>query len=254
MFYRIDRLTTIYSLWFCHGSLGKTGVLLSKPIVRDPFTCSQCSTDFTCRWRQDKTKVLCEDCMSSNQKKALKAEHTNRLKAAFVKALQQEQEIEQRIIQQTSSQISHGSSSSSSAMKQARASLPASLIHHHSIKVGVRVLRRHYLRVKPSESQTDSLHVQPLLRAPRASCPTASHQWVWGVSTTPFPLHPSCRVQWQLQLWSAGQVSMLMFPTALSRVQRWAAVDSAAAGISAEVVLHPLHGRSRATATQVDSH
>ncbi|XP_028986728.1 transcriptional repressor p66-alpha-like isoform X2 [Betta splendens] len=121
---------------------GKTGVLLSKPIVRDPFTCSQCNTDFTCRWRQDKTKggtLLCEDCMSSNQKKALKAEHTNRLKAAFVKALQQEQEIEQRIIQQTSSQISHSSSSSSSSMKaehlkQARASLPASLLHHHSIK------------------------------------------------------------------------------------------------------------------------
>lgn len=29
--------------------------------------------------------------MTSNQKKALKAEHTNRLKNAFVKALQQEQ-------------------------------------------------------------------------------------------------------------------------------------------------------------------
>ncbi|XP_005062802.2 PREDICTED: transcriptional repressor p66-alpha-like [Ficedula albicollis] len=44
---------------------------------------------------------MCETCMASNQKKALKAEHTNRLKAAFVKALQQEQEIEQRILQQT---------------------------------------------------------------------------------------------------------------------------------------------------------
>lgn len=38
--------------------------------------------------------------MTSNQKKALKAEHTNRLKNAFVKALQQEQEIEQRLQQQ----------------------------------------------------------------------------------------------------------------------------------------------------------
>uniref|UniRef100_A0A3B5BB51 Transcriptional repressor p66 alpha-like n=1 Tax=Stegastes partitus TaxID=144197 RepID=A0A3B5BB51_9TELE len=88
------------------------------PSVRDPFICTQCNTDFTCRWRQDKAKggaVLCEDCMSSNQKKALKAEHTNRLKAAFVKALQQEQEIEQRIIQQTSSAVSHSTSSSSSS-------------------------------------------------------------------------------------------------------------------------------------------
>ncbi|KAJ3594887.1 hypothetical protein NHX12_004192 [Muraenolepis orangiensis] len=81
---------------------GKTGVATSKLNPREPFTCTQCSTDFTCRWRQDKAKsgtILCEDCMSSNQKKALKAEHTNRLKAAFVKALQQEQEIEQRILQ-----------------------------------------------------------------------------------------------------------------------------------------------------------
>ncbi|XP_051943157.1 transcriptional repressor p66 alpha-like isoform X3 [Hippocampus zosterae] len=129
---------------------GKTGSAPPKPTVREPNMCTQCNTDFTCRWRQDKAKggaVLCEDCMSSNQKKALKAEHTNRLKAAFVKALQQEQEIEQRIIQQSSSSVSHGSSSSSSSLKaeqlvsqqlkQARASSlhrGANVIHHHSIK------------------------------------------------------------------------------------------------------------------------
>lgn len=44
-------------------------------------------------------KVICEQCVTSNVKKALKAEHTNRLKTAFVKALQQEQEIEQRLAQ-----------------------------------------------------------------------------------------------------------------------------------------------------------
>lgn len=136
---------------------GKTGVALSKTIVKDPFICTQCNTDFTCRWRQDKTKgraVLCEHCMSSNQKKALKAEHTNRLKGAFVKALQQEQEIEQRIFQQTSTPVSHSSSSSSSLkaeqlvsqqLKQAQArassyqqhhqaSRGANIVHHHSIK------------------------------------------------------------------------------------------------------------------------
>ncbi|XP_038558337.1 transcriptional repressor p66-alpha-like isoform X2 [Micropterus salmoides] len=141
---------------------GKTGVALSKPNVRDPFICTQCNTDFTCRWRQDKTKggaVLCEHCMSSNQKRALKAEHTNRLKAAFVKALQQEQEIEQHIMQQTSSPVSHSSSSSSSsassAMKveqlvsqqlkqaQARAS---SLQHHHQANRGANILHRHSIK------------------------------------------------------------------------------------------------------------
>ncbi|XP_071434053.1 transcriptional repressor p66-alpha [Pithys albifrons albifrons] len=68
---------------------------------REPFVCAQCQTDFTCRWREERDgAVMCETCMSSSQKKALKAEHTTRLKAAFVKALQQEQEIEQRILQQ----------------------------------------------------------------------------------------------------------------------------------------------------------
>ncbi|MCJ8745175.1 hypothetical protein PDJAM_G00127340 [Pangasius djambal] len=82
----------------------------------EPFTCTQCKTDFTCRWRKEKSgAIMCEQCMSTNQKKALKAEHTNRLKAAFVKALQQEQEIEQRILQQASSPVSHSSSSSSSS-------------------------------------------------------------------------------------------------------------------------------------------
>ncbi|KAG3279867.1 transcriptional repressor p66-alpha isoform X3 [Ictidomys tridecemlineatus] len=70
-------------------------------LSREPYMCAQCKTDFTCRWREEKGgAIMCENCMTSNQKKALKVEHTSRLKAAFVKALQQEQEIEQRLLQQ----------------------------------------------------------------------------------------------------------------------------------------------------------
>ncbi|MED6276261.1 hypothetical protein CHARACLAT_001355, partial [Characodon lateralis] len=141
---------------------GKTGVPLSKKVAREPFICTQCNTDFTCRWRQDKAKggaVLCEDCMSSNQKKALKAEHTNRLKAAFVKALQQEQEIEQRIIQQASSPVSHSTSSSASSaasslkveqlvsqqLKQAQARV-SSIQHHHQVSRGANILHHHSIK------------------------------------------------------------------------------------------------------------
>ncbi|CAN9502874.1 unnamed protein product [Ophioblennius macclurei] len=133
---------------------GKTGVAASKTAAREPFICTQCHTDFTCRWRQDKAKggvVLCEDCMSSNQKKALKAEHTNRLKAAFVKALQQEQEIEQRIIQQTSSAGSHGTASSLKAeqlvshqLKQAQARV--SSLHHHQPSRGANIVHHHSIK------------------------------------------------------------------------------------------------------------
>lgn len=86
--------------------------------------------------------------MSSNQKKALKAEHTSRLKAAFVKALQQEQEIEQRILQQSSSSSSVSKTTSSSPSlsksevlvsqqyKQVRAAMQHRSVtgHHSSIK------------------------------------------------------------------------------------------------------------------------
>ncbi|CAG9766371.1 unnamed protein product [Ceutorhynchus assimilis] len=75
------------------------------PLPPQPFQCSQCNMDFTPVWKwetkakKQASKVICEQCVTNNVKKALKAEHTNRLKTAFVKALQQEQEIEQRLAQ-----------------------------------------------------------------------------------------------------------------------------------------------------------
>ncbi|XP_070988548.1 transcriptional repressor p66 alpha-like isoform X4 [Oncorhynchus clarkii lewisi] len=148
----------------------KTGLPPVKPAIKEPFTCIQCSTDFTCRWRQDKAKggtILCADCMSSNQKKALKAEHTNRLKAAFVKALQQEQEIEQRILQQTASPVSHTPSSSSSSsspsvkaehlmsqqLKQVQAQARVSSLqhhHHHQQQNRGQSIARHHSNIKQS--------------------------------------------------------------------------------------------------------
>lgn len=132
------------------GNLGPA-VALANCIPKEPYVCAQCKTDFTSRWRKEKTgTILCDQCMSSNQKKALKAEHTNRLKAAFVKALQQEQEIEQRILQQAASSSSSASSisktSSSSSLskgdvlvsqqyKQVQAAMQhRSVSAHHSIK------------------------------------------------------------------------------------------------------------------------
>uniref|UniRef100_A0A182QAG9 Transcriptional repressor p66 coiled-coil MBD2-interaction domain-containing protein n=1 Tax=Anopheles farauti TaxID=69004 RepID=A0A182QAG9_9DIPT len=74
---------------------------------QQPYRCAQCKIDFTPVWKWEKQvgkdpKVICEQCVTSNVKKALKAEHTNRLKTAFVKALQQEQEIEARLAAQSS--------------------------------------------------------------------------------------------------------------------------------------------------------
>lgn len=128
------------------GNLGPAAAMASS-IPKEPYTCAQCKTDFTSRWRKEKAgTILCDQCMSSNQKKALKAEHTNRLKAAFVKALQQEQEIEQRILQQAASSSSSSKTTSSPSLsksevlvsqqyKHVRAAMQhRSVAAHHSIK------------------------------------------------------------------------------------------------------------------------
>ncbi|XP_014877431.1 transcriptional repressor p66-beta isoform X3 [Poecilia latipinna] len=94
----------------------------------EPFFCAQCRTDFTPHWKQEKSgRILCEQCMTSNQKKALKAEHTNRLKNAFVKALQQEQEIEQRLQQQAAL-------SPSSAATGSNVSKTDTMIRQHALR------------------------------------------------------------------------------------------------------------------------
>ncbi|XP_055563971.1 transcriptional repressor p66-alpha isoform X2 [Falco biarmicus] len=118
---------------------GKVSVAVAS---REPYMCAQCKTDFTCRWREEKNgTIMCETCMTSNQKKALKAEHTNRLKAAFVKALQQEQEIEQRILQQTASPVQskadpivqhHSLKQTSSQMSRGPPGAPRGVLHAFS--------------------------------------------------------------------------------------------------------------------------
>ncbi|XP_014793922.1 PREDICTED: transcriptional repressor p66-alpha isoform X2 [Calidris pugnax] len=118
---------------------GKVSVPVSS---REPYMCAQCKTDFTCRWREEKNgTIMCETCMTSNQKKALKAEHTNRLKAAFVKALQQEQEIEQRILQQTAAPVQtksdpivqhHSLKQTSSQMSRGPPGAPRGVLHAFS--------------------------------------------------------------------------------------------------------------------------
>ncbi|KAJ6656913.1 hypothetical protein lerEdw1_002914 [Lerista edwardsae] len=86
----------------------------------EPFSCAQCRTDFTPHWKQEKSgKILCEQCMTSNQKKALKAEHTNRLKNAF--------EIEQRLQQQAAL-------SPTAAPAVSSVSKQESIMRHHTLR------------------------------------------------------------------------------------------------------------------------
>ncbi|XP_041085435.1 GATA zinc finger domain containing 2Ab isoform X3 [Polyodon spathula] len=137
---------------------GKAALASVTPAPKDPFTCAQCRTDFTCRWRQEKSgPVMCDQCMASNQKKALKAEHTNRLKAAFVKALAQEQEIEQRILQQQAAAPLPASSNAGSKSSEHH-SLVSQVQHHVKVRTpslppNRGVIGRHHATIKQSPGQ-----------------------------------------------------------------------------------------------------
>ena len=77
--------------------------LLADFMPKSPSICNQCGVDFSPAWKtktnivKGENNTLCEKCSMMNVKKELKSEHTSRLKAAFLKALKQEQEIEEKI-------------------------------------------------------------------------------------------------------------------------------------------------------------
>ncbi|XP_056599137.1 transcriptional repressor p66-alpha-like [Triplophysa dalaica] len=144
---------------------GKQGVYAGLVVsAQEPYCCSQCQTDFTRQWRKDKGgATMCEQCMSSNQKKVVKAEHTNRLKAAFVKALQQEQEI----LQQTTLS---SSSSSSSAHR-----MTVDPVKQHSHARSSQPITRHPATIKQSPVQI-SRGVAAVRRIPHSFSPSSQLQ------------------------------------------------------------------------------
>ena len=71
-------------------------------IYEFPYSCSNCSTDYTPSWRKDKSgNILCEKCLKTLEKKIIKAEHSARLKTAFLKAVKDKEIIKQRLINET---------------------------------------------------------------------------------------------------------------------------------------------------------
>ena len=76
-----------------------------------PYVCAQCGTDWSVTWHEMSSnsdtntddKILCDRCTKTSQKKLLKQDHSNRLRQAFIKALQQEKELDAKFQQSSSS-------------------------------------------------------------------------------------------------------------------------------------------------------
>ncbi|CAF4098525.1 unnamed protein product, partial [Rotaria sordida] len=85
-----------------------------------PNVCVQCGTDWSVTWHEMSSnsdtnsddKILCDRCTKTSQKKLLKQDHSNRLRQAFIKALQQEKELDAKFQQQSTTTTTTTSSSS----------------------------------------------------------------------------------------------------------------------------------------------
>ncbi|CAF0968533.1 unnamed protein product [Rotaria sordida] len=89
-----------------------------------PYMCTQCGTDWSVTWHDislindnnnKDEKIVCDRCRKTSQKKILKQDHSNRLRQAFMKALQQEKELDAKFQQQSLTTIVKQSSSSTSS-------------------------------------------------------------------------------------------------------------------------------------------
>ena len=131
----------------------------------NPKVCSRCNTDFSPSWtkKQDNDGsglvTVCEKCSTVNVKKELKAEHTARLKAAFLKALKQEQEIEQKINDSPSiAPKPHHQSQKSSPQPQLAPAPPRHHIAHHQP-----IMHHHHQPVQPGLYHHHQPHTNSLL-------------------------------------------------------------------------------------------
>ena len=86
-----------------------------------PHVCAQCGTDWSVTWHEltstnesntIEEKILCDRCTKTSQKKLLKQDHSTRLRQAFIKALQQEKELDAKFQQQSTTTGSTSSTSS----------------------------------------------------------------------------------------------------------------------------------------------
>ncbi|CAF2050192.1 unnamed protein product [Rotaria magnacalcarata] len=126
-----------------------------------PHVCVQCGTDWSVTWHEMSSnsdtnsddKILCDRCTKTSQKKLLKQDHSNRLRQAFIKALQQEKELDAKF-QQQSTLIPTNTVKQSSSIQPPPPPPPPQQQHHQSKHV--HQTNKH--SNKPLSTKTSSNH------------------------------------------------------------------------------------------------
>jgi hypothetical protein len=129
-----------------------------------PHICAQCGTDWSVTWHEVISmnesdideKILCDRCRKTSQKKILKQDHSNRLRQAFMKALQQEKELDAKFQQQQQQQQPSTTvkQSSSSHTKHSNKSLSTKINSNHQSSSKHSNNHHHHHSGKSSSSKT----------------------------------------------------------------------------------------------------
>ena len=127
-----------------------------------PNVCAQCNTDWSVTWHEViitneneiEEKILCDRCRKTSQKKILKQDHSNRLRQAFMKALQQEKELDAKFQQQTPSTTIKQTSSSSSHSKHSSKPVSTKLNSNHQSSKHSNHHHHHHHSSKSSKSSS----------------------------------------------------------------------------------------------------
>jgi hypothetical protein len=131
-----------------------------------PYACAQCGTDWSVTGHEMSTnsdpnsddKILCDRCTKTSQKKLLKQDHSNRLRQAFIKALQQEKELDAKFQQQSSSSSSTTTTTPTPPTTTSTVKPSSSSHHHHQQQHSKHPHQTNKHSNKPLSTKTSSNH------------------------------------------------------------------------------------------------
>ena len=141
----------------------------SETLLQSPYFCAQCGTDWSVTWHDVSSshadeKILCDRCRKTSQKKILKQDHSNRLRQAFIQALQQEKELDAKFQQQPPvpsipvSPIKPPSTHQKHSTKSSSAKVHSHSTAHHHPNHPHQPVQPHHHRVKSSSSKSHPMN------------------------------------------------------------------------------------------------
>lgn len=131
------------------------------------FECSTCGTDFTPAWSWKRSNAVCENCVSNHVKKSIKNSQASRIKSVLIKAVKQEQEMEQRIMAEAATVVSTASPTTSTSQQHSLLQPTSHHQQHHNLQ-HQQHHHHHHHQQQPQQSHQPQQQHQPQRSTPQA--------------------------------------------------------------------------------------